>query len=283
MRAQQQKLPAPRQPTTQLSSLESAPFNSIGPKFRPIPFALRPEPQISPGGDRSVRVLTALTREFRPVAAHRGKPKTVAIAAFLGESGPLSTERWQLLRECHKLGSTSALLPAPKVRISGPDKAGFSTPQTFARQTIFRPIRIDVFKRPPPFCGWPPGASRPARHRVDHRMAQALLLGDQLHQLVGAFDIRRAVLQRARGRSRTRQALRRRRIFFERHKIARRRAKLDAEIKHEIIDRARLLDIRMHRLLRGAHAVFGDAAIIAGKQHRPFCERHENRNRARAI
>ncbi len=29
---------------------------------------------------------------------------------------------------------------------------------------------------------------------VDHRMAQTLLLGDQLHKLVGALDIGRAVL-----------------------------------------------------------------------------------------
>ena len=33
---------------------------------------------------------------------------------------------------------------------------------------------------------------------VDRRMAQAFLLGDQLHQPVGTFDVRRAVLQRAR-------------------------------------------------------------------------------------
>jgi hypothetical protein len=34
---------------------------------------------------------------------------------------------------------------------------------------------------------------------IDHGMTQTLLLGDQLHQLVGAFDIRRTILQRARG------------------------------------------------------------------------------------
>ena len=33
----------------------------------------------------------------------------------------------------------------------------------------------------------------------------------------------------------------------------------------------------MHGLLRGAHAVFGDAAVIAGEQHRPLGERHEDR------
>ena len=63
--------------------------------------------------------------------------------------------------------------------------------------------------------------------RVDRRMAQALLPGDELHQLVGALDIGRAVLQRARGRGRTHQALRRRGIFLERHEVLRlRRAAL---------------------------------------------------------
>src|SRR6516162_2447696 len=56
---------------------------------------------------------------------------------------------------------------------------------------------------------------------VDDRMAQALLLGDQLHEFVGAFDVGSAVLQSTRGRGRTREALRRGSVFFERHQIAR--------------------------------------------------------------
>src|SRR5262249_5315965 len=56
---------------------------------------------------------------------------------------------------------------------------------------------------------------------VDDRMAHALLLGDQLHEFVGAFDVGRAVLQSTRGRGRTREALRRGSVFFERHQIAR--------------------------------------------------------------
>jgi hypothetical protein len=37
------------------------------------------------------------------------------------------------------------------------------------------------------------------RHlRIDRRMAQPLLLGDELHQLVRALDVGRTVLQRAR-------------------------------------------------------------------------------------
>ena len=39
---------------------------------------------------------------------------------------------------------------------------------------------------------------------VDGGQAQAFLLGDQLHELVGALDIGRSVVQGARGRGRTR-------------------------------------------------------------------------------
>ena len=54
-------------------------------------------------------------------------------------------------------------------------------------------------------------------------------------------------------------------------------AKLDAKIEHKIVDRARLFDIGMHGLLRGAHAILGDAAIVAGEQHRPFGEWYPDR------
>ena len=57
--------------------------------------------------------------------------------------------------------------------------------------------------------------------RVDGRMAHALLPGDELHQLVGALDIGRAVVERARGRSRSRQALRGGGVFLERYEIVR--------------------------------------------------------------
>ena len=71
-------------------------------------------------------------------------------------------------------------------------------------------------------------------------MAQALLPGDELHQLVGALDIGRAVLQRAGGRGRARQALRGGGVFLERHQIVRIGADLHAQIVDEIIDRARV-------------------------------------------
>ncbi len=137
--------------------IRSAPFNSIGPRVPADPLCLPTEPQMSPGGDRSVCVLTALTRKFRPVAGGRGKPKTVAIAAFLGELAPgrqkdgsccVNVTNWDRQRLfCHH--------PRSYCR---PNRPGFPHPDV-CRQTIFRPIRIDVFKPPPPFCGWPLGAS----------------------------------------------------------------------------------------------------------------------------
>src|SRR5712664_3917852 len=108
-------------------------------------------------------------------------------------------------------------------------------------------------------------------------MAHALLGGDELHQLVGALDIGRAVLERARGRGRAREALRGGGIFLERHQIGGGCAELDAEVEDEIVDRPRFFEIAMHRLLGGPHAVLGDAAVIAGEQHRPLGERDENR------
>src|SRR5258708_4789815 len=52
---------------------------------------------------------------------------------------------------------------------------------------------------------------------VDRRVAQALLLSDELHQLVGAFDIWRAVLQGTGGRGGARQIFRRGSVFLEWH------------------------------------------------------------------
>src|SRR5215831_1335883 len=74
--------------------------------------------------------------------------------------------------------------------------------------------------------------------RVDDRMMQALLRGDKLHELIGALDVRRAVLDRARCGGRARQAHRRRRIFLKWHEIVRTRAELDAKVEHEVVDRS---------------------------------------------
>src|SRR5262249_2295970 len=99
--------------------------------------------------------------------------------------------------------------------------------------------------------------------RVDRGMAQPLLPSDELHQLVGALDGGGAVLQRARRRGRPREALRRGGIFLERHEIVRLGAELEAEVEHEIVDRARGLDVAVDGFLGGPDAVLGDAAIVA--------------------
>src|SRR5690349_12845881 len=54
---------------------------------------------------------------------------------------------------------------------------------------------------------------------IDRRMSQAFLKGDKLNQLVGAFDVRRAILQRARRGSWPRQALRGSGILLERNEV----------------------------------------------------------------
>src|SRR5580704_6569151 len=102
---------------------------------------------------------------------------------------------------------------------------------------------------------------------IDCRIMQTSLRGNELHEFIGALDIGRAVLQRAGGGRRASQRLRRRGIFLERHHIVGLSPKLDAEVNDKIVNRARRLDVAPYRLLRGAHAVLGHAAIIAGKQH----------------
>ena len=67
--------------------IETAPFNSIGRRFWPIPFCspyawVRKNP---PGFRPRPSAFDLHCGKFRPVAACRGKRKTAAIAAFLGE------------------------------------------------------------------------------------------------------------------------------------------------------------------------------------------------------
>src|SRR5882724_10453036 len=78
---------------------------------------------------------------------------------------------------------------------------------------------------------------------VDRRMAQTLLPGDQLHQLVGTLDIGGAIVERARRRGRSREALRSGGIFLERNQILRLGAELNAEIEYEVVDRARRFEV----------------------------------------
>src|SRR5882724_7202371 len=112
---------------------------------------------------------------------------------------------------------------------------------------------------------------------VEHGMTHALMLGDELHQLVGTFDIDRAIVERARSRSRTRQAFCGRSIFLEWYEFIARGTELDAHIKDKVVYRTRLLEIGMHRFLCGSHAVLGDAPVIAGQKHGPFGQGHEKR------
>src|SRR5262249_12371569 len=70
---------------------------------------------------------------------------------------------------------------------------------------------------------------------VDGRMAEALLLGDQLHELIGALDVGHAVVERASGGGWTRQALGRGGVLLERHEVVRLGAELHAQIEHEIV------------------------------------------------
>src|SRR5437762_1910817 len=68
------------------------------------------------------------------------------------------------------------------------------------------------------------------RHlRIDRRVTEPPLPGDELHELIGALDVGRAVLQCARGRSRTHQRLRGSGVFLERHEILRLGAEFNAK------------------------------------------------------
>src|SRR5712664_1872462 len=87
--------------------------------------------------------------------------------------------------------------------------------------------------------------------RIDDRMAETLLSGDELHQLVGALDVGQAVVERAGSRGRAYEALGGGGIFFEWHEIVGIGAQLDAEIDDEVVDRARRLDIAVDGFLRG--------------------------------
>ncbi len=132
--------------------------------------------------------------------------------------------------------------------------------------------------RPPPSCGWLPAAHRPtppahrwpARLRPFCRAISCTSLSAR-SILVAPFCSARAAEA---GRDRLSRGGG---VFLERHQVGGLGAELDAQVEHEIVDRARLFEVAVHRFLRGAHAVLGDAAVVAGEQHRPFGERHEDR------
>ena len=68
-------------------------------------------------------------------------------------------------------------------------------------------------------CGFLPVCIKPrideSNYGVEHRAAHAFLPCNKLHKSVGAFDVRRAIVKRARGRGWTRQTFGCKSIFFE--------------------------------------------------------------------
>ena len=79
----------------------------------------------------------------------------------------------------------------------------------------------------------------------------------------------------ARRRRGLEQALRRLGVFLVRHLILRIGAETPRDRIDMIIDRLRELQIVVHRVADRLRLVLRDAAVIAGQQHRPFGERHE--------
>ena len=138
--------------------------------------------------------------------------------------------------------------------------------------------RPTLSSRPKPLplsCGWPETQVDQGDDPIDHRVAGPFCLAISCTSLSARSILGAPFCKRARGRGRACETLRRGSVLFERHQIARRSAKLHAEIEDEIVDRARLLEIGMHGFLRRAHAVFGDATIVTRQQHRPFGKRHK--------
>ena len=140
--------------------IESAPLIRSAGGFWPIPFCLpcartRKSPRFRPGPAR----FDVHYGKFRPVTARRGKPKTVATAAFLGES--------ELYRQkdaacCVNVTNSTrqAVLDPPKwVASTAAAEVFHILPDTGERFCNFAEFG---FRPPPPFCGWPRAASRPA-------------------------------------------------------------------------------------------------------------------------
>src|SRR5581483_4882829 len=192
----------------------------------------------TPGCDRPVRDRDVQYRKLSLAGARRSKRKTNATAAFLGDSDPISLV---INRKTIAVAATQHFLSTSRSR-SG--NAFAPSKKTGAEAPAF--IRVETNKRPSGrgllAVGLEPRIDQ--RYlRVDRRKAQPLLLGDELHELVGALDVRRSVLQRAGGGCRARQALRGGGIFLVRYEVAWRSAELHTEIEDEVVDRLRLLGI----------------------------------------
>src|SRR5438034_8720480 len=114
-------------------------------------------------------------------------------------------------------------------------------------------------------------------YSIEGGVPHALLLRGKLNELVRALDIRGTVVQGAGGRGGTPQALRRRRVLFERHHFVTRGTNLDTYVEHEIVDGARRFQIRMNGLPDGPHPVLGYALVVPGHQHGPLGQGYEDR------
>ncbi|MEH2688197.1 hypothetical protein DXU04_25220 [Bradyrhizobium diazoefficiens] len=98
---------------------------------------------------------------------------------------------------------------------------------------------------------------------------------DQLHQQVDALDEGRAAGHRARGRRRLEQAFGRLGVFREQHLVLRIGAEAAGDRVDMIVDRLRALEIAVHGVADRLRLVRRDAAVVAGQQHRPLRQRHE--------
>ena len=67
------------------------------------------------------------------------------------------------------------------------------------------------------------------------------------------------------------------RVFVERHEVVGIGAEAPHDRRDAFIDVARQGDVAQHRLAHRHGLSRGDAAVVAGQQHRPFGERHEQR------
>ncbi len=113
----------------------------------------------------------------------------MAIAAFLGESGPyrqivgtccVNVTNWDRYMTFRRSAARASGFLAWVFHNLATPMSGRIAPESGLSRRLFAvgfEPRVDQRDDP-----------------VDHRMAQTLLLGDQLHQLVGALDIGRAVL-----------------------------------------------------------------------------------------
>jgi hypothetical protein len=125
------------------------------------------------------------------VTARRGKPKTAATAAFLGESELFRQKVTACCVNVTNSARQSVLDPPKWVASTAAAEVFHILPDTGERFCNF--AESDLGRRRLFAVGLEPRVDQ--RHdAVNHRVVEPFLPGDQLHQLVGAFDIGSAVL-----------------------------------------------------------------------------------------